>query len=228
MIEWNTVKYIDCMDKDNGLPSLPDKSIDLCLTDPPWNIKYDGKSMRNRKTTHNLYKDDYEDDWNLSWFNELKRICSGIIIAISTTNLEWWYRNTDIRGMLIIHYTNGTGMSKISQWRCWTPYLFFGDYFKKHKLFHDLIKTYIPLGFLRKYYFIHPSPKEIWIWKKMLDELKPISVIDPFLGSGTLAAAATKLDIPWIGYEISEIYSKDINYRLKNCKKEPKQTILEV
>ena len=42
MIEWNIVKYIDCMDEKEGLPSLPDKSIDLCITDPPWNIKYSG------------------------------------------------------------------------------------------------------------------------------------------------------------------------------------------
>ena len=40
--ELNTCYYIDCMDKEQGLPSLPDKSFDLCLTDPPYNIKFKG------------------------------------------------------------------------------------------------------------------------------------------------------------------------------------------
>ena len=40
-MKWNTVKYIDCMDVEEGLPSLPEKSIDLCLTDFPYGVKYD-------------------------------------------------------------------------------------------------------------------------------------------------------------------------------------------
>lgn len=48
MIEWNTVKYIDCMDLDEGLPSLPDKSIDLCFTDPPWLNQYKGYDRRKK------------------------------------------------------------------------------------------------------------------------------------------------------------------------------------
>lgn len=223
MIEWNTVKYIDCMDKDSGLPSLPDKSIDLCLTDPPWNINYKGKTKRYKepeKYGWELYKDDYDDEWNLTWFNELKRICNGIIIATSRSKLTWWYKNTEPRDLLIIYFKNGTGASKISEWNCWSPYIFFGDYFRKHKLFHNVIKTYIPNGFLRRKKFIHPNAKESWIWKKILKEIKPISVIDPFLGSGTCAKASIQLGIPWLGYEINEVYKSDIEDRLKDCVKE--------
>ena len=68
-IEWNQVKYIDCMDEKEGLPSLTDKSIDLCLTDPPWNVKYKGGGPRQIKVK-NKYKDDYKMKWNHSWLNE--------------------------------------------------------------------------------------------------------------------------------------------------------------
>ena len=75
--------------------------------------------------------------------------------------------------------------------------------------------------------FIHPSPKSFQIWDYIIRKLNPKSVIDPFLGSGTTAEVCTKLGIPWIGYEINEVYSQDINKRLKNCKKEPQQINLE-
>ena len=65
---------------------------------------------------------------------------------------------------------------------------------------------------------IHPCPKPFNVWFYLVEYLNPKSVLDPFLGSGTTAEVCTKLDIPWIGYEINEKYSNDINLRLKNCK----------
>jgi DNA modification methylase len=41
-------------------------------------------------------------------------------------------------------------------------------------------------------------------------------VYDPFLGSGTTAVAASKLDRPWIGSEIADKYIDIINERLEN------------
>lgn len=223
-MEWNRVIYADCMNEENGLPTLEVKSVDLCITDPPWNVNYKGLSKRRKGPKNKvLYKDNYPDEWNLIWFNELERICNGIMIATTRNKLRWWYKNTDVRDMLIIYFKNGTGSSKISQWNCWSPYLCFGDFFRTHKLFHNLIKTYILSGFLSKYHYIHPNPKEVKVWDKIIRELQPKSVIDPFLGSGTTAEVCTKLGIPWLGYEINEVYSQDINKRLKNCKKEPKQ-----
>jgi site-specific DNA-methyltransferase (adenine-specific) len=75
--------------------------------------------------------------------------------------------------------------------------------------------------------FLHPSPKSRYLWYYILNKLKPSSVIDPFLGSGTTAEVCTKLGIPFLGYEINEVYSQDIEKRLKGCKREPKQVSLE-
>ncbi|MFK8215515.1 DNA-methyltransferase [Haloferax volcanii] len=41
-------------------------------------------------------------------------------------------------------------------------------------------------------------------------------IYDPFLGSGTTAVAASKLDRPWIGSEIADKYIDIINERLEN------------
>lgn len=75
---------------------------------------------------------------------------------------------------------------------------------------------------------IHPHPKPIALYDKILEELQPKSVIDPFIGSGTTAEACVKLGIKWLGYEIEEKYSHDINLRLENCKKLKKKIQLQL
>lgn len=215
MIEWNTVKYIDCMDPNEGLPSLPDQSIDLGFTDPPWLIGYKGFDRRKKGLNENevIYKDDYPLEWNLLWLNELLRICHGIIIIMGRVQLKWWVKNTDYLDIGFVYFKNGTGQSKISQWNCYSPYLFFGDYFRTHKCFHNVWRCTIPNGFLSKETFIHPNRKGIEIPLKLLKDLKPESIIDPFAGSGSYLKAADILGIPWIGYEINEVYSHDIDKR---------------
>jgi len=226
------------MNEENGLPTLEDKSIDLCLTDPPWGIDYNkggnkgflrkyvnGRVLRPKaNVTH--YEDKFRPEWFLSWFNELIRICNQIIVVIGQKNLNWWYKNTDPKGMLCIYHKNAYSGNSISKWNKFTPYLVFGKVKNKNRIFSNVIEYVIPWGFLSKDKWIHPSPKGTEIAYKILNDLKPESLIDPFLGSGSYAQAATQLGIPWIGYEINEVYSQDINKRLKNCKKEPVQTIL--
>ena len=78
--------------------------------------------------------------------------------------------------------------------------------------------------FLReKKYIRHPCPLNEHFWFDLISQLKPKSVIDPFMGSGSTAEICTKLGIPWIGYEMNKCYRGDIEKRLKNCVKEPQQ-----
>jgi hypothetical protein len=45
----------------------------------------------------------------------------------------------------------------------------------------------------------------------ILKQVKPRSVLDPFLGSGSYGQASELLGISWLGYEINDIeYRKDI------------------
>lgn len=96
--DWNKVYYCERLDSEIGLPSLPDKSIDLCITDPPFNIGIK-PSPRNinpmkRKISPKalVYEDNREDydDWCQLWYNEVKRICTSIIIHCGGINLPLW------------------------------------------------------------------------------------------------------------------------------------------
>ncbi len=219
----NQVIYADCMNPENGLPTLEDKSIDLCLTDPPW-----GSSFVNKKKKTVQYNDKWNPVWNLLWFHELERICNGIILVISTSKKFWWIRNTKPIGEIYIYFNNRCAQSKTAILSKIFSYLVYGKL--RNKVIVDLKETSIPIGFVGKNInkkWIHPSPKGTVgkdIWLEFIQEIKPLNFIDPFLGSGTTAEVCTKLGIPWLGYEINEVYSQDINKRLKNCKREPKQT----
>jgi len=63
MLELNKIYNMDCLE---GLKLIPDNSVDLIITDPPYNI---GKDFEN----DNLDKD-YFLEWSESWIKELVRV----------------------------------------------------------------------------------------------------------------------------------------------------------
>lgn len=217
-MEWNRVKYIDCLDEKEGLPSLPDKSIDLCFTDPPYGNNFKGKKKYPNKNTI-YFKDDYSFDWQIEWFEEILRICKGVIFTPGNTYFFDWIRYKKPHNFIRYWYKpNACNLFLLE------PFLLYGKIKNNNKIRHVFEIPIIP-----KKNIIHPTPKQFEVWYYILNKLKPKSVIDPFLGSGTTAEVCIKLGIPWLGYEINEVYSQDINKRLKNCKKEPKQKeIIEV
>jgi DNA modification methylase len=68
----------------------------------------------------------------------------------------------------------------------------------------------------------HPSVKPLDLMEWILSMVVPGggTVLDPFLGSGTTAVAATKLGHPWIGCEITESYLPLIKARVRAQEKE--------
>ena len=182
------------MDVDEGLPSLPNKSIDLCLTDPPY------------------------ENINIKWIDVILRKCKGLIfspgkklyfdyIRYKKPNYQskYWYKVN----------TQGTDLIE--------PFLCYGI-IKRITNLRSVFEFPFRQGFKKRKY--HPYPKNMDMWTYLLIKLKPLNILDPFLGSGTTAEVCTKLGIPWLGYEINEVYSQDINKRLKNCKREPKQILI--
>lgn len=62
----------------------------------------------------------------------------------------------------------------------------------------------------------YPPPPDWSKWREYYDSLEttPAVVLDPFMGSGTIAVVAKKLQRNYIGIEISEAYCKMANRRL--------------
>lgn len=222
-IEWNTVKYIDCMDEDEGLPSLSDNSIDLCLTDPIHNINF--KGYHDSKTHYTLSKRTLFNDkitnyreWCVSWFTEVKRICNRIIFTCGLKNLKIWYSIDDF-DLAIWYSPEKQGSSLNSRLNKFEPILTY-NIRSPNRLKNNHFKFFKDgkHGFFNRKGFeiIHPTAKPVDLYYYLISSVKAYSVIDPFLGSGTTAEVCKELDIPWLGYEIEKDYKKDIDMRLDN------------
>ena len=81
-----------------------------------------------------------------------------------------------------------------------------GSYFSKHKDIDDFRKFY--LTSCRK--GVHPAEKPVDLIKRFIrvSSQENDIILDPFLGSGTVAVAAKDLNRRYIGYEINEDYCK--------------------
>jgi len=222
------VKYIDCFE---GFKEFSNKSIDLCITDPPWNVAYEGLTGLEGGKTKNPDEDYYEDvienypEWSLSWFTEIQRICKNIVLACGRQNLQLWYKMTDPTDLFIWFKPNGAFGSVIATYNNFDPYLIYiGEGCKKRVYPTNCVKINSDMGFSKKEKFIHPSPKSLKLWKYLIKPMEPESVIDPFMGSGTTLEACIELDIPFCyGFEKNLRYKQDIEFRIN--RKKPIQTM---
>lgn len=237
MLEKNKIYCSDCLEI---MKDIEDKSIDLVLTDPPYN-------------TTQL---DFENDLFLSdkFLQELKRITkNGFVIIFSKqpfTSYCVLQKHLRFRYELIWEKSLGTRFLD-SGWRPLDNHenilIFFDEksvYNPQMKQGGRCYKTYS--GASTKIYSSHKSvnteskgerhPKSVLKFnntlrekgghptQKNLDLIMELvnqysnendTILDPFLGSGTTAVACQELHRNFIGIEISEKYAKIARERLK-------------
>lgn len=197
----NKVHNCDCLEL---LKELPDKCIDLVLTDLPYgiNLKYDNYI-------------DSESNWDNLFLNsipEIKRISKmAILPCCRITKLKFIYDNFP-PDWIICWYKGSPGHRSYIGFNDWEPHLVYGK--NKEITMHDYFqsRTNEKMG-----NYGHPCPKPLhwaeWIISRATS--KNDIVADFFLGSGTTAVACEKLGRRWIGCEISKKYCKIAESRIK-------------
>lgn len=216
-MKWDTIKYIDCLDKDEGLPSLPDNSIEICFTDPPYNVGYKNKKASMKRFT-TFYTDiDKKTDaqylqWCKSWFEELKRVCSGsILIHCGNPNLNMWIADIEKPIGILMHYKEDVqSTDRVAHLSKLTPILVYGNLKKRFKINPIKVKNKYDKSRGR---FSHPCPMNSYLVVKVLERQEPVSCIDIFAGSGTIPRICKLLNIKFIGYEVNKGYRDDIQRR---------------
>ena len=258
------------------IKDLPDNSIDLIVTSPPYaNIKSYGKDINV------LHPDDYVD-WILPLFNSINRVLkpSGsfilniddkcvkkkrhtyvfdlIVRSVKETDIQlydyyiWVKKNFKPNGSQkrvhhktewLLHYVKDVKELKWNMDRVRIPYK--EESIKRYKsmIALDYITDIDGKKIIGKrskrvaheggripgnvFAFPtnsamrgneHPAPFNVeiptWFIKALTDEGDV--VLDPFMGSGTTAEAAIKLDRQWIGFELNELYVKQTQDRVKS------------
>ena len=195
------IHNIDCLD---FMRSLPDKCIDLTLTDPPYGVDFEYDSINDtRDALASLVS---------SFMPDVLRISKRVLITCGNGN-QWLYPESD--WTLAWISSAGAGQNKWG-FTCWQPILAYGkDSYRENGLGArpDIFRsneTTEKLG--------HPCAKPIELWKHILirGSAKNTDIIfDPFMGSGTTAVAAKQLGRKWLGCEISAKYCAIAEERLR-------------
>jgi len=195
--------YIINADCREVLHSLPDKSVDLVLTDPPYGI---GFKYENYVDEPNFYLP------LMSFLiGEANRLCIGMVFIWQAmkqcNNWHLWFPE---RWRIFAGIRNFTQFLPITIQYSWDPIIFWDNSLDKGKAIAGQRDYHI--GNTAKYVaeksLGHPCPRP----QNTVEYLVSIAsepnnlILDPFLGSGTTAYCAKKLNRKCIGIEIEERY----------------------
>lgn len=219
----------DCL---NILKKINAQSVDLILTDPPYNL---GLFMQNRDTNLRKMRSNFfgASDWdNLNyeqWIKSLDlffqeaaqiiKIGGSMIVFMAIIKVEsvikiaekhgFYYKTTGIWHKLNpmprnmnLHFVNST-----EAWIYFTYKTKTGTFNNNGDVIHDFVETALTVR-SEKTYGKHPTQKPIQLMEHFIKILsnKGDLVIDPFMGSGSTGVAAKLLGRNFIGIEINQTY----------------------
>ena len=203
----------DCL---QVMKELPDESIDLICTDPPYNIDFEPQ----RKTHDKILNDSMNwkdfDEFMQPILNELYRILKPdsvafIFTGFSSSSSSAFYKYATQAGFKVkcqivwVKNTFGIGYHFRPQhediWACFKGEPSIPKYGISSVQFFDKVNG-IDL--------VHSCEKPIPLLEKLIKQYGESDslVLDCFMGSGTTGIAALKLDRKFIGIELDEKYFK--------------------
>lgn len=215
VIEFDYIEQGDCLEL---MKNIPDKSIDLIVTDPPYLMVHDGSGGafgKDKRQYHNEI-DPLTYNFNLNVLNQLVRVMKKINIYIwcSKDQLRQYidfFEDMDCKTELLTWHKTNPVPTCNNKYLSDTEYLLF---FREKG-----VKIYGEYNTKRKYYVTptnkadkdtwgHPTIKPIDIIQNLIiNSSQPGDIIlDPFLGSGTTCVAAMNTHRHYIGFELDETY----------------------
>lgn len=189
------------------LRSMPADSVDLVLTDPPFNarVKYDGYND-NRPWSEYV-------GWLVPIIDEMERVSRGMVMVFTSVpsmrslvpvKTPRWM-GAWVRPVSNNHPAGNSGfMSR------WEPCLIYGRTYGNDgrvPAFH-LSDSWTAMP-TKADVSGHPCPKPLELMKTILMQHPATTILDPFMGSGTTLVAAKDLGRKAIGIELSKTYCQD-------------------
>ena len=224
------------------LKFIKTSTIDLILTDPPYNL---GNFMHKRNTNlvkmrenqfayagwDNLSQDDWEKEMEI-FFSESSRVLKKngtLLLFMSLIKIETiinlatkykfyykttgiWHKTNPMPRNMNIHFVNST--------EAWVYFIkgdTSGTFNNDGKMEHDFIETSLTTSNEKKF-GKHPTQKPKKIIAHFINLLsnKDDVVLDPFMGSGTTGVCARKLKRKFIGIELDNDYYELSKTRILN------------
>ena len=226
-MELNKIYQGDCLEV---MKSMPDKSVDLVITSPPYNLG----SHHTGNDWHNPYKDDLPEveyqEQQLKVLNEITRILkpngscfynhkNRIREGFSIVPYEWILKS-DLKLKQELVWFNGSQNFDKIRFYPMTERVYWLSKEKDTGFFnainhHDFFE-WPAVGVDGKHNRAFPEE----LVKNIINCFKTAEVIfDPYIGSGTVAKVAKEMNRNYLGCEISPEYCKIAEERLKSVTK---------
>jgi site-specific DNA-methyltransferase (adenine-specific) len=212
--ELNKIYCMDCLE---GLKKIPDNSIDLIVTDPPYNLKKDFEN------------DDLTEEEFINFLTPILNECSRVIKPKHSVIIFFDYgkklplffkclfnSTLNFQKGGVLYKPNDCSMPHNRTLRTSEAFFICSKTLELNHEGDSYIHDCLIQNHKRKEKWYHPTAKAK---KPILDivlshSLKNEIVLDCFMGSGTTALACKQLNRNFIGFEISPEYCKIAEKRL--------------
>ncbi|MDH4263161.1 MAG: site-specific DNA-methyltransferase [Spirochaetia bacterium] len=231
------INKIICGDSLSVMKQIPDQSIDLIVTSPPYNLKNStGNGMKDGRggkwanaslvNGYSHYDDNIPHDeyniWQKKCLSEMMRLLKddGAIFY----NHKWRVQ----AGLLQDRHeiVSGFPVRQIIIWRRKGGINFNAGYFlPTYEVIYLIAKSKFKLApkanafgdvweFTQEMKNDHPAPFPVALIERIISSTNANIILDPFSGSGTTAVVASSLKRNYIGIELSPEYCEMSNMRI--------------
>ena len=221
---------MDCME---GMKQVPDNSIDLVITSPPYNLGSEHHTGGKRFKAYNTYNDDLPEPdyqkWQTDFLNEVFRILkmdgsvfynhkNRIRDGKQITPYEWILKSELTIKQELVWFNRSQNFDKVRfypmtervYWLSKTEKTRFTNQINHHDLFE-----WASVGTNKEH-------KRAFPISMVKDILKCFPsgglVLDPFSGSGTVGIACHDLGFEYLGFELDPDYYRMATERLEQHK----------
>ena len=222
----NTIVVGDCLDV---MAAMPDNSVDLVVTDPPYGINkgFSGEDLTEAGLADLLSKVAY----GLKW---VCRANANIVVDASIQKLPLFLdamlTHLNFMWQLLWFQPNRMGSRSKIGFGAYSPFLWLSNGVgKRTKIAKDVFK-FSTVGGRQPDRDWHPTfkPPEVYgRWIQCLSHEGDL-VFDPFMGSGTTAVAADRLGRRFFGCDINESYVELALERLEKDRLQRSQMNLNI
>ena len=229
----------DCI---NVLNNIDDESVDLIITDPPYNL---GKFMKYRQTNLKQLRSNFfgsagwDDDEYEEWVDHMDKFFENasrvlkkrgsIIVFMSIIKVESiisiaqkhglyykttgvWHKTNPMPRNMNLHFVNST-----EAWVYFTSKSKTGTFNNNGQVIHDFFETSLTPSNEKKH-GKHPTQKPENLIEKFVSILsnEGDTVLDCFMGSGTTGVVSKRLGRKFIGIELNDEYFDIAKKRIEN------------
>jgi len=234
MIELNRIYNEDCLE---GMKQIPDNSIDLVVTSPPYNKSFYDKHTPSKHDVwkqRNIKYENFNDDMQPEKYREWQKTLLQEMVRIIKPEGSIFYNHKSFSVKHKLNFPTFVFDFNVRQLIIWdrksTPQLAPIRFLPTTEYVFWITKSNIQPKFYNNELIFK---KEVWelAAKPMLDHPAPFPieiptncilattdkndiVLDPFMGSGTTALACCNTGRNYIGFEISSEYCDLANKRI--------------